>query len=247
MATKEPAQEKTVEKRGEIPANLQQRLLRIMKAVSGIPKNGLNKFHGYKFMRAEDVADEIRSACIEHGVMIVPSCISVERTDGGLSQKGQQQTVTLLCYRFTFINVDDPTDRMDVEHYGESLDSADKGYYRASTGCYKYALIRTFQLGSDDDPENESEEKSTGPVRRASSLPPKPQQHGIGPDAKQPPLYYMIPNPSSEQYLFMTDHGIELGNGFWRVDHPSPSIIKALSKYEVEASSVKLTEKKENV
>lgn len=56
----------------------------------------------------------------------------------------------------------------------------------------------------------------------ADSLPPKSNE----------PVYYLIPNITSDQYLYMGDIGEELGGGYWLVYGPDPKVRRKLKKYE---------------
>ena len=52
-----------------------------------------------------------------------------------------------------FINVDKPEEMEIVEYYGTGQDNLDKSIGKAISYAYKYCLLKTFNMGTGDDPE----------------------------------------------------------------------------------------------
>jgi hypothetical protein len=192
------------------------RLLSICGATRSIEKRGYNAHFKYKFYKESDVAEAIRDLFVEHGVFCLPSMEDVTQV---------RDNHTRIRMRYTFINADDPEDVYSVSFFGDGCDNQDKGIYKALTGCQKYMLLKTFQLGSDEDPENEREAK---PSQRHSA-PARPAYQGKNgaavphdeappfddmPDyedesqAPAPPVAYRVPYQEREAWKGqLKDHG----------------------------------------
>ena len=71
---------------------------------------------------------------------------------------------------FWFINVDIPTDYIDVISFGDGVDSGDKASGKGQTYADKYALLKSYKIGTGDDPDqNASEEQKTKTETKATS------------------------------------------------------------------------------
>lgn len=51
------------------------------------------------------------------------------------------------------IDLDDDTKFIDVESFGKGIDSADKGFGKASTYARKYALLNAYKIATGEDPD----------------------------------------------------------------------------------------------
>lgn len=149
--------------------SLAARLCAVMGAVKNIPKNGYNSFHKYAFMKEGDVATAMRELLAKEGVFIMPTIEEVTTTEHGTTNSGATKWMTRVRVKYTFINSENPDETYETIHYGDSLDNEDKGIYKALTGCHKYFYLRTFSLGTDDDPESTNEDQSV--VNKVSSSP----------------------------------------------------------------------------
>jgi hypothetical protein len=136
------------------PETLVEKLAAVMAAVERVPKNGENKFHGYRYATEADLSDAVRSNLARYGVMLIPSVEKVEWTKVP-TQKGEERLATLTV-RFT---ATDGKDRIEFVVIGEGQDRGDKATYKAMTGATKYALLKLFLIPTGDDPEDDGEEK----------------------------------------------------------------------------------------
>ncbi|MDR1897999.1 MAG: ERF family protein [Prevotellaceae bacterium] len=55
-----------------------------------------------------------------------------------------------------FIDLEVPTDYIEVESFGHGLDSGDKGFGKASTYARKYALLNAYKIATGEDPDQEA-------------------------------------------------------------------------------------------
>lgn len=72
---------------------------------------------------------------------------------------------------YRFVNVDNPTEFVDVTTYGDGIDSGDKAPGKAMTYADKYALLKAYKIETGDDPDQEGSkeyktiEKKTEPTK----------------------------------------------------------------------------------
>jgi hypothetical protein len=134
----------TAEER-DLIAKLYTKILNVTSEVSKIPKNGWNDFHKYAFATESDVLEGIRPLLKKQKLAIRPNLVSHYKD-------GQATFVEM-----DFYIVDAETGYMEVSRFkGEAQDKGDKGIYKAYTGCQKYFIMKTFNVETGDDPENES-------------------------------------------------------------------------------------------
>lgn len=138
---------------------LVQRLYAIMSEVGSVAKAGENQHFKYKYVKEADVTEHMRELLCKHGVLLMPSIGHAGAAEG-------MENVVQVMIHYTFINVDDQNDKMTITFYGDGQDKGDKGIFKAITGAHKYMFLKTFQIGTDDDPENDSHERPAQPPRK---------------------------------------------------------------------------------
>lgn len=151
------------------PANLVEKLAAVMAQVERVPKNGENKFHGYKYATEADITDAVRSNMARFGVMLIPSVDKIDWRE--VETKSGKERIASLTVRFT---ATDGTDKIEFVVIGEGQDRGDKATYKAMTGATKYALLKLFLIPTGDDPETEGDEEP----HRGSNTAPRPQRNG---------------------------------------------------------------------
>ena len=134
------------------PETLIEKLAAVMAAVERVPKNGENKFHGYRYATEADLSDAVRSNLARYGVMLIPSVEKVEWSK--VPTKNGEERLATLTVKFTA--TDGKTD-FSFTVIGEGQDRGDKATYKAMTGATKYALLKLFLIPTGDDPEKDDE------------------------------------------------------------------------------------------
>jgi hypothetical protein len=109
--------------------------------------------HQFQYVGSSQVLGVIREAMDENGLIL-----SVSVTGHNLVTKwtvqDSKEHLTELDLVFTWINVDDPADRMEWHGYGQGLDTGEKGVGKALTYAEKYGLLKFFHIATDkDDPD----------------------------------------------------------------------------------------------
>lgn len=54
---------------------------------------------------------------------------------------------------YRFVNIDNPTEFIDVETFGDGVDSQDKAPGKAMTYADKYALLKAYKIETGEDPD----------------------------------------------------------------------------------------------
>jgi hypothetical protein len=131
-------------------ASLYRKIHAVMSSIDGVEKRGKNQFHNYKYVTERDIVAAIRESLIEQGLILAPKVVGIDfhpEFEGG--------PVTELVIDFTLIDID-TGESLTVTTVGQGQDKGDKGPYKAMTGGLKYALLKTFLIPTDDDPENDA-------------------------------------------------------------------------------------------
>jgi hypothetical protein len=127
--------------------------------------------HQFQYVGSSQVLGIIREAMDANGLIL-----SVSITGHSLVTKwsvgDSKEHLTELDIVFTWINVDDPPDRMEWHGYGQGLDTGEKGVGKALTYAEKYGLLKFFHIATDKDDPDAFQDR----VEQA-----KPQERTIGP------------------------------------------------------------------
>jgi hypothetical protein len=133
------------------------RIAEVRSSVGTVPKEGFNKFHGYRYVKVGDILEAVNPLLKAHDLVIIPSVVESKTT--------AQQDGNLMVEVMVEYDIRDTTSNQQtkVRSPGHGRDKGDKGVYKAMTGSMKYMLIEVFGIATDDDPENETEEKADKP------------------------------------------------------------------------------------
>ena len=148
--------------------NIWQRVRAVQKAVGYVQKDA--SVQGYRAVSHDAVTARVRGAMIENGIGMLPTRTDAPAT---ITQVGEtRQGAPIIRYEATFlvsfINVDLPTDRIDVLVEAHANDHGDKGPGKAMSYAVKMAEIKIFLIESGDQEESRYQDEELAP-------PPKPQ------------------------------------------------------------------------
>ena len=132
--------------------NILQRLNAVMGEISYVQKD---KKEGMKYsvVSHDVVTAKVRLSLVKHGVVYYPAEMSSE-------QDGNRTQVKLVV---RFVNIDDPSDFIDVHGLGYGIDTQDKGPGKAVSYAVKYCLLKALGLETGDDPDVENQEHKSAP------------------------------------------------------------------------------------
>lgn len=97
----------------------------------------------YSIVSHDVVTAKVRPFLLKHGI-VYPVSIKEHWQDGNM---------TGVLAEVSFVNVDDPQDRVIVNAMGYGIDDQDKGPGKAVSYAVKYALLKTLGLETGDDPD----------------------------------------------------------------------------------------------
>ena len=139
--------------------NLHQKILEVMKSIEYLNKDDAVQYGNtkYRAMSEEKVTTTVRKELINQGIVVYPIEQSVEK-DGNI-------TTTNTKYRM--VNIDDPTDYIDLASSGQGADTQDKGVGKAMTYSFKYMLLRTFAIPTGEDPDKIASAQIDDEMKRA--------------------------------------------------------------------------------
>lgn len=153
---------------------LAEKLRQVMLVAGSVEKRGYNSHQNYRYVMESDVSDAVRNAFVEQGVIWIPSIETMEHNPIEVSQRGEKRTAYMarILMRVTLLNSEDTSDKLELLTAGIGLDSGDKALNKAITAAQKYALMKLFLMGTDDDSENPKHDASSeghvaAPAQRA--------------------------------------------------------------------------------
>jgi len=132
--------------------NLYQRLLAVMKDVTYVRKESKQGMR-YSIVSHDAVTAKVRPALVNQGVVYF-ACVK---------ERAQTGNRTEAVVTVTFVNSDQPADRLSVDMFGYGIDDQDKGPGKAISYAVKYALLKTLGLETGDDPDQDQEVKYDRP------------------------------------------------------------------------------------
>jgi len=139
--------------------NIYQRINEVRKSIGYIQKDKSVSTGGgsYKAVTHDAVTGMIRDALIKQGVVIVPSvtsCIFHPK------EPDAKQRLYEATYDISFVNIDDPADRIISCQSAHALDNGDKAPGKAQSYATKNAILKLFNIetGEDDESRYQQEE-----------------------------------------------------------------------------------------
>lgn len=173
-----------------------EKMLNVMSKVSYLKKDGFvetTKGRGYKALTDEKVLTAIRPILVEERLMMYPIRAEQRRSDEKVTtfdQKGnpieRTNRITDVNMVFRIVDVDNPSDFIEIASCGTGVDTQDKGIGKAQTYAKKYAILNSFLIPSGEDTDQISSEKYDD------------QLYG-DPDTQQPGTSEQ-PKPQAEQH-----------------------------------------------
>lgn len=148
--------------------NIYQKLLKITDELKTVEKNlnvQVTRNNSYKAVSERDVLDAVKPLEVKYGVysyaydrkVIDSGELVSSRKD---YQTGEYHDTKQLYLRlevtYRFINVDNPTEYIDIKTYGDGIDTGDKATGKAMTYADKYALLKAYKISTGEDPDQEA-------------------------------------------------------------------------------------------
>lgn len=152
-------------------AKIAAKMAAAMKEIDAVTKKGRNENQKYNYVRAADVANEVRTALVNNGIAFtydVSDCRNWEKA----SNSGSMLNYCHIKVDCLFID-SESGESVTAGAVGWGMDSGDKAPYKAMTGALKYIMRMTFLIPDESDPENEKEESPKMQIVKPQPPPPK--------------------------------------------------------------------------
>ncbi len=152
--------------------NLFQRINLVMKSVDSVHKGStveMGNGRSYTAVTHDDVTALLHGPLTSAGIVAMPDMadFSLEAIE---SKSEYQGKITIkISYlakiqaSVTFINIDDPAEKITTKCYSYAMDSSDKAMGKAYSMALKYCYLKTFMLESLDEEESREYEKAYKP------------------------------------------------------------------------------------
>jgi len=169
--------------------NIYERLSKITEELGFVAK-GLTVGKGtnqYKAVSEADVLNAVKPLEIKHGVYSYPMSRDIvfqeilesekEYTDYKTQEKSMVKKSTYFMRvktTYRFVNTEKPTEFVDMDTFGDGVDSLDKAPGKAMTYADKYALLKAYKIQTGDDPDANHSNERTVSRKKVVKKPVKP-------------------------------------------------------------------------
>lgn len=142
-------------------------------AKQGIAKERTNTQPGqnYKFRGIDDVYAALAPLLSEHGLLVLPRCLSRASTERA-SAAGKALFSVTVDMEYDLVAAEDGS-KHTIRVQGEAMDSGDKATNKAMSAAYKYAAFQTFCIPCEGDDADEQTHEVQGRPKDAKE-PSKP-------------------------------------------------------------------------
>jgi hypothetical protein len=145
------------------PRTVLDAILAVMGDVGVIRKDSKNEIQGFKFRGIDDVMNALHAPMIKHRLVITFRVL--ERTwETRTTKQGGTMNVTHLLVEYTFHGPGG--DFVTTTAPGEAQDSGDKATNKALSAAFKYALLHTFCIPTQDMEDADGSHEEATPVRK---------------------------------------------------------------------------------
>jgi len=164
--------------------NIYRRLAWVARQVTYLAKDGQmdSDYMSYKYVSHDKVVAMYRKPILEAGLMLVTDVVDqqVREVEGA---RGRKAYLTEIRVAFTFVNVDNPEERVTYHMTGQGMDSNDKGSGKAISYTCKYGFLKGFFGETGEDADRECLDVNAAPE---DEVEPEDDDHGSGHFNKTP-------------------------------------------------------------
>lgn len=143
--------------------NLFEKIQAVSNEIKNIEKNlqvGKGQY-SYKAVSDLDVVLAVKDAETKFKIVSIPvkqemvksEIVKSVKNDGGETIN----YVDIIKMTLRVIDLENPSEFIEIESFGRGLDTADKGFGKASTYARKYALLNAYKIATGEDPDKDKE------------------------------------------------------------------------------------------
>lgn len=141
--------------------NIYQRLSAISTELSVVAKNTEVNMGRWKYSAVgeADVLRAVKPLEAKHGVYSYPAFRTIiesgEIESVTFKDEIKKQLFERIETTYRFVNIDEPSDYIEIISYGDGIDSQDKSVGKAMTYADKYALLKAYKIVTGEDPDQD--------------------------------------------------------------------------------------------
>lgn len=125
------------------------KMLLVKKDIGSVGKDQKNSGQGWKFRGIDQFVNALHPILNKHGVGVLPEVVQHSEPKFVTNEKtGKTSKQTQITIKYTFFAEDGST--VSVIMPAEGVDPGDKGTNKALSAAFKYALIQTFCVPTQD-------------------------------------------------------------------------------------------------
>ena len=157
-------------------------LAAVMRSIGGVSKSDWHEHQKFNFRGIDALHNAVYGPLCEHGVFVTPEVLDAHYADVQTSQ-GKAARQATLRVRYTFHGP--AGDSLSVVAQGEAMDSADKATSKALAMAFKYALLQTFVIPTEDQDDGDAHTPERAAVAEPQPAPVNGQQEGVASDKQK--------------------------------------------------------------
>jgi len=144
-----------------------EKMLAIQAEMPVVKKNlsvitNQEKNYGYKAVSEKDVKEAVKPLEKKYGIYSYPA--ATEREESGIYEdaKGRKLIWIRSKVTFRFVNVDTPSEYIEITAFGDGIDTGDKAPGKADTYACKYCLMKAYKIstGAEDGNDNKGKKNN---------------------------------------------------------------------------------------
>jgi len=133
--------------------SIYEKLAKVQEATDFLKKENASYGAKFNYVSSSQVLSAVRGTMREVGLILVPRIVGVDVGDHATA-KGAHWYFTQLTMTMTWVNVENPEEKVECPWYGQGLDDGEKGVGKALTYAEKYFMLKFFNIPTDkDDPD----------------------------------------------------------------------------------------------
>lgn len=127
------------------------KLVKLMSALSNVPKDKFNQGEGYKYLSSDALLDRINPACVKLGLATV---IDTELLDWREKTTKSGMVWQIVSVKVTVTIIDsDSGEMLQTQGIGGGQDAGDKAFSKAQTQARKYCWMLALNISTGEDQE----------------------------------------------------------------------------------------------
>lgn len=146
--------------------NIYEKMSLITDEIGLVIKNlkvQVNQTNSYSAVGERDILDAVKPIEKKYRVYSYPYSRQIIDNDVLVKESeynGKTTKTNTLYMRleivYRFVNIDNPEEYIDIQTFGDGLDTGDKAPGKAMTYGDKYALMKAYKISTGDDPDKEA-------------------------------------------------------------------------------------------